>query len=335
MKKLLKAILTILGVSCIAVLIYFIVIIIGSKGEVVKQYKNMTSASVQGADNIHANFLRVYGTYGEELFIALGLKKTDYAVNGTSDSDVSMPGDTVYSGCTCTSRCTSDSDYDDTCDVCSKDWTQCAYVPPCSCSGSDRCTSSNVDSSCEACSISYMNCKVSMGAATPGTLGGKYVGEWSHCEQKSEAYIIESLTGTQGLHCFFTAMNCLASGLKGSTVTLDEVFAADGSTFTITGNVAKSSKDFNGSTTRAKNILNNLGISATFTTDSDISDTGTYLVHVTGDNAGRFSKGGDHWFIINNGKLMCRADGHNIEYTITGDDYSYINSYANHRIKVN
>lgn len=344
MKRLLKAIFMILGVSCIAVLIYFIVIIIGSKGEVVKQYKNMTSASTQGADNIHANFLRVYGTYGEELFIQLGLKKTDYAINGTSDSDTSMPGDKVQSGCTCTSLCTSNSDYDDTCVVCSKDWTQCAYVPSCTCSGPDRCTSSNVDDTCEACKISYTNCIVSTGTVTPGSLGGTYEGTWIYCRQKSEKYTIESVTGSQGVHCFFTAMNCLASGLKGSTVTLDEVFAADGSVFTITGNVAKSNKDFNGDSTRAVKILDKLNIQATLTT-AKVEKTGTYLVRINESAPYKFSGTGGHWFVIHNGEIMCKAGPRECNnsskpaspanYKLSDTDLDYINKYANHHYKVN
>lgn len=337
MKRLLKAIFMILGISCIAVLIYFIVIIIGSKGEVVKQYKNMTSASTQGADNIHANFLRVYGTYGEELFIQLGLKKTDYAINGTSDSDSSMPGDKVQSGCTCTSLCTSDSDYDDTCDVCSKDWTQCVYVPPCTCSGPDRCTSGNVDDTCEACKISYNNCIVSTGAVTPGSLGGTYEGIWSHCQQNTENYKIRSVTGSTGVHCFFIAMNCVASGLKGSTVTLDEVFAADGSVLTINGNVAQSNKDFNGGSARANNILKNLGINQKFVEmTSYTSDGGIYLLHASNDNAHRFSSSGNHWFIVNGETLMSKAGSHSIGYKLTQDDINYINNSGifNHWYKI-
>lgn len=338
MKKLFKAIFMILGVSCIAVLIYFIVIIIGSKGEVVKQYKNMTSASTQGADNIHANFLRVYGTYGEELFIQLGLKKTDYAITGTSDSDTSMPGDKVQSGCTCTSLCTYDSDYDDTCDVCAKDWTQCAYVPPCTCSGPDRCTSGNVDDTCEACKISYTNCCIPTGAVTPGALGGTYDGVWSHCQQGTENYKIKSISGSTGVHCFFIAMNCVASGLKGSTVTLDEVFAADGTVFTITGNIAQSNKDVSGGsgTTRANNILSKLGISQRFVEEPSFSPNGgTYLLHASNDSAHRFSSGGEHWFIVNGDTLMSKAGTHAIGYKLTTSDINYINSNAfNHWYKI-
>lgn len=351
MRRLLKAIFMILGVSCIAVLIYFIVIIIGSKGEVVKQYKNMTSASTQGADNIHANFLRVYGTYGEELFIQLGLKKTDYAINGTSDSDSSMPGDKIQSGCTCTSLCTSDSDYDDTCDVCAKDWTQCAYVSPCTCAGPDRCTSSNVDDTCEACKISYTNCVVSTGTVTPGSLGGTYEGVWTHCRQCSETYVLESSEGSQGVHCFLIAMNCLASGLSGSTVTIDEIFAADGATLTNTGKIdkstgktiVKSSKNFKGGLGRANDILRSLNIQTTLTQSSEIDDNGTYLVYVVGDTSKQFSGSGYHWFVINNKKVMCKAGPRECEkssrppktenYSLTDTDIEYIEKYASHIYK--
>lgn len=184
MGKILKALLLTIAVTCGAVSIFFIFSIVGNRDKVIEGFNAMNSVEAQGADVTRQNFLKVYSTYGEELFIVLGIKKTDYAPSGVGDSDPGTPGESASKYCTCTDKCTSDSDFDDTCEVCKIDWTQCAYVPPCCCTGPDRCSSTSVNQSCEACKASLANCIVQV----QGQSQGKYT-KWNsalnlfECEQ--------------------------------------------------------------------------------------------------------------------------------------------------------
>lgn len=328
MRKILKAILGVIAASCVIVLVYFIIAIIGNRKEVVNAYKAMTNTKEQGADNIRTNFLRVYGTYGEELFLALGMKKTDYDISGTVDSDTEMDEPTVKL-CTCTSECTSETDYDDTCEVCKLDWQQCAYVAPCTCSGQDRCTSTNVDSSCEACKKDYKNCAVILQGTVSTEIGGTYEGAWYHVIQGTETYKVKSVNGTPNQHCFFVAMNAICSGFTGRQITLEDVFTADGQTWTCDPNTmtCKTSRDHNGGFARANSILSNMGISERIHDSATLTTSGSYLIYVSGNK--NWSSGGSHWFPVHNGVLMTNAGNHKTGYKLTPADINDINK--NHK----
>lgn len=328
MRKILKAILYVIAASCVIVLVYFIIAIIGNRKEVVNAYKAMTNTKEQGADNIRTNFLRVYGTYGEELFLALGMKKTDYDISGTVDSDIEMDEPTVKL-CTCTAECKSDTDYDDTCEVCKLDWQQCYYVAPCTCSGPDRCTSTNVDSSCEACNKDYKNCAVVIHSTASTQIGGIYEGKWYHVIQGTETYKVKSAGGSTGKHCFFVAMNAICSGFTGRQITLEDVFTADGQTWTCDPNTmtCNTSKDHNGGFTRANNILSNMGVSESIHDNATLTASGSYLVYV-GNNK-NWSSSGMHWFPVHNGELMTNAGNHKTGYKLTAADIADINK--NHK----
>lgn len=335
MGKILKTLLLTIAVTCGAVSIFFIFSIVGNRDKVIESFNAMNSVEAQGADVTRQNFLKVYSTYGEELFIALGIKKTDYAPNGVGDSDPGTPGESASKYCTCTDKCTSDSDFDDTCEVCKIDWTQCAYIPPCTCAGPDRCTPTNVDNSCEACKLDYTNCTVYMPGKTGGEIGGRYEGTWHHVQQCSETYLVTSANNTSNQHCFFVAMNALCSGLSGKQITLEDVFTADGQTWVCDPNTMKcvTSKDHSGSIARANGILSNMGISKSLSTGSNVSNSGTYLVYTK--NNKNWSDSGNHWFIIHNGTLMTNADGKSHGYKLTSSDIADINKSAKHIGKVN
>ena len=187
MRQLIKAILLTIVITCAGVSIYFIITIVGNRDIVVNAYNNLSNTNQQGADVIRTNFLQVYGTYGEELFIALGISKTDYAPGGVGDSDHGAPDGSENKICTCTDRCTSDSDFDDTCEVCKHDWKKCAYVPPCTCSGTGRCTSTTVDTSCEACTISPSYCTIP-------PKGGQSLGKYTQIASNGLYYVPQSAT---------------------------------------------------------------------------------------------------------------------------------------------
>lgn len=336
MGRIIKAILLTIAIACAGVSVFFIITIIGNRDIVVDAYNSLSSASKRGADAIRTNFLQVYSSYGEELFIALGVNKTDYAPGGIGDSD---PGtgegsDILHEVCTCTDMCTSDTDFDDTCEVCKVDWQNCAYVPPCTCSGPDRCTQGNVDNSCEACKLDIRNCMVILPTITGGEIGGRYEGTWCHVQQGSEAFKVTSVNNTKGKHCFFVAVNALSSGLSGRQVTLEEVFTADGQTWVCDQNtgLCKTSKDHNGSVSRANNILSNLGISDKLANATSVTKSGTYLVYVK--NNKNWSSGGFHWFTIHNGTLMTNAGDKGYGYSLTDADLADINKSVGHIGKV-
>lgn len=335
MRRLIKAILLTIVITCAGVSIYFIITIVGNRDIVVNAYNNLSNTNQQGADVIRTNFLQVYGTYGEELFIALGISKTDYAPGGVGDSDPGAPDGSENKICTCTDRCTSDSDFDDTCEICKHDWNKCAYVPPCTCSGTDRCNQTTVDQTCDACKISYINCKVSIPNTTGGEIGGDYEGTWNHVQQCTETYTVTSVHGTANQHCFFVAMNALCSGLTSRAVTLEEVFKADGQTWVCDPStmVCKTSKDHNGSIARGNTILNNMGVSKKLdNTCTSVTLSGTYIVYTT--NNDNWSSGGNHWFTIHDGVLMTNAGNHDHGYELTASDIADINGSLKHIGKV-
>lgn len=336
MGRLIKAILLTVVIACAGVSIYFIITIVGNRDIVVNAYNNLSNTNQQGADVIRTNFLQVYGTYGEELFIALGISKTDYAPGGVGDSDPGTPDSSEDKFCTCMDRCTSDTDFDDTCEICKKDWHDCAYTPPCTCTGPDRCSPSNVESSCGACTISYLNCTfVPPNSGGGGEIGGTYEGTWYHVQQGTETYRVTSPTGSSNVHCFFVAMNALCSGLSGQQKTLEDVFTADGMTWVCDNGTMKctTSKDHNGSISRANGILSGMGITQSLDSSvSSLTNSGTYLIHVK--NNYNWSRGGMHWFIVHNGTLMTDAGNHSHGYKLTSADISDINSSINHIGKV-
>ena len=174
MGRIIKSILMTIAIACAGVSIFFIITIIGNRDVVVDAYNNLSDSKERGADVVRNNFLQVYGTYGEELFIALGINKTDFAPGGVGDSDPGTPGEEIYKVCTCTDKCTSDTDFDDTCEVCKVDWKQCAYIPPCTCLGNvtQPCDSTNVYASCEACNLDIKYCLEKYKGGTGGPPSG-------------------------------------------------------------------------------------------------------------------------------------------------------------------
>lgn len=159
MRWLIKKIFTLLTIVFIIISIYFIITIIGNKDEIVEAYNRITYTKQEGADNIRTNFLQVYSTYGEDLFIALGVKKSDFALSGAADSPSENPEEYVPF-CTCTQKCLDESTTDHSCSVCAVDYTQCAQILICVCAGPDKCSDSHVDSNCRACTHDSTLCVV-------------------------------------------------------------------------------------------------------------------------------------------------------------------------------
>ena len=71
MKWLAKKMFTLLAIVFIIVSIYFIITIVGNRHEIIEAYNRITYTKQEGADNMRANFLQVYSTYGEDLLIEL------------------------------------------------------------------------------------------------------------------------------------------------------------------------------------------------------------------------------------------------------------------------
>lgn len=167
MRWLTKKVYTLLVIVFIIVSIYFIITVLGSSKEIIEAYNRITYTKQEGTDNIRSNFLQVYGTYGEELFIALGIKKSDFAMTGVSDSQSHTPEENNIPFCTCTQKCLDEATTDDSCGVCSYDYTECLQELVCMCLGPDKCGLGHVDSSCRACVHDVTLCEVVQGETRP------------------------------------------------------------------------------------------------------------------------------------------------------------------------
>ena len=166
MKWLAKKMFTLLAIVFIIVSIYFIITIIGNRHEIIEAYSRITYTKQEGADNMRANFLQVYSTYGEDLLIALGIKKSDFAISGAADSPSENPEEyTPF--CVCTQKCLDENTTDHSCSVCAVDYTQCAQTLICVCTGPDKCNDSRVDSNCRACTHDMTLCEVIQGQSRP------------------------------------------------------------------------------------------------------------------------------------------------------------------------
>ena len=163
MRWLVKKIYVILIVVFIIVSIYFIITIIGSSKEIIQAYNRITYTKQEGADNIRSNFLQVYSTYGEELFIALGIKKTDFMLSGIGDSSSIMPDENVTPFCTCDQKCLNQNEANIGCQVCTEDYTKCVMELYCLCVGPDKCSSTHTDTNCHACIYDITLCEVIQG----------------------------------------------------------------------------------------------------------------------------------------------------------------------------
>lgn len=166
MKWLAKKMFTLLAIVFIIVSIYFIITIVGNRHEIIEAYNRITYTKQEGADNTRANFLQVYSTYGEDLLIALGIKKSDFAISGAADSPSENPEEhTPF--CVCTQKCLDESTTDHSCSVCAVDYTQCTQILICVCTGPDKCNDSHIDSNCRACTHDVTLCEVIQGQNRP------------------------------------------------------------------------------------------------------------------------------------------------------------------------
>lgn len=319
MGRIIKSILMTIAIACAGVSIFFIITIIGNRDVVVDAYNNLSDSKERGADVVRNNFLQVYGTYGEELFIALGINKTDFVPGGVGDSDPGTPGEELYKVCTCIDKCTSDTDFDDTCEVCKMDWKQCAFIPPCTCAGPDRCTSTNIDQSCDACKQSVANCKVQV----QGQSQGKYT-QWNsaislyECKQTSTLWgNVQTNSGSWAQYaCGTIAVYNAARNLGHTDKDMgDLIYELNKSTlsFDADGYLVGTAKDVGENGTQWNAVVSTTGLNMSGPIDHNAgwpTSPGDYVIYYSHSN--KHEKNGNsttnaHWIYvhINSGSKAC------------------------------